>query len=277
MPGVTNVPGSPIWVPNYGTGSVFRLNADTMEVEAELPFTGDHPMVGKVNADGTRLFVGNFGPADFTVTVIDTTTNRVIKKIPTLGAPYATITMSADLKRLYVPTAGSVVHVVNTDTLEIERTIPIYLPPGIAHIEVSPDERWLYANQASGPVTRYNLATGSPEGDILIPTGTAPGWGALSSDGKRLYTVNFINGVTLIDTDAWRVEKNVTVRPYGANPISGSLSPDETELYVANFSSNEVQVLDAFTLELKRTLKTNRGRLHRLLPGRQVHVADHRG
>ncbi|MBF4553739.1 YncE family protein [Corynebacterium suicordis] len=257
VPGVRNVPGGAIWVPNYGAGSIVRLNSQTLKEEATIPFTGDHPMVGKVTADGKRLFVGNFGPFDPTVTVVDTQANRVIKKIPTLGAPYATITMSMDQERLYVPTAGSVVHVVNTSTLQMERTIPVYLPPFIAHIEISPDEKWMYVFQAWGLVTRYSLETGLADGDVLLTIGSAPGWGALSTDGKRLYTINFINGVSLIDTDKWRVEKNIMVNPYGANPISGSLTPDESELYISNFSNDEVQILDAHTLDVKRRMKTN--------------------
>lgn len=257
VPGTTNVAGGDIWMPNYGTGSVLRLDPSSLELKAELKNTGDHPMVAKMNADGTKLFVGNFGPFDFSVTVIDTVTNQVIKKIPTFLTAWATITMSMDRKRLYVPTAGSVVHVVNTDTLEVERTIPIVLPPSIAHIEVSPDEKWIYNMSGPGPITRYSTETGLPDGDILLPVGVAPGWGALSTDGKRLYSINFFSGVSLIDTEGWRVVKNKMISPFGAGPLSGTLSPDESELWISNYTDSSVLVLDAHTLEEKRRFDTN--------------------
>lgn len=257
VPGSTNLPDGDIWVPNYGTGSIFRLDGQTMDVVAELEHTGDHPMVAKMNADGSRLFVGNFGPFDFSVTVVDTETNAIIKKIPTILPAFATITMSVDRERLYVPTAASTIQVVNTRTLETERVILAYLPPVIAHIEVSPDERWIYVFNAAGPVTRYDAVTGQPAGDILLPVGSAPGWGALSSDGKRLYTVSFFSGVSLIDTEEWRVVENHTINPFGAGPISGTLTPDETEIWVCNYTNDSVYILDAFTLAEKRRFDTN--------------------
>ncbi|MGY2061038.1 YncE family protein, partial [Nocardia gipuzkoensis] len=142
IPGSTSGPGGPIWLPNYGTGSVLRIDPESLAVQQEVPNVGDHPLVIKALPDGSRMFVGNFGPVNpltWNVSVVDMPSGRVVARIPTLGAPYATITLSQDTHYLFVPTSLSLVQVIDTSTLAVVRTMPVLLPPNPAHIEVSPD------------------------------------------------------------------------------------------------------------------------------------------
>ncbi|MFI5782508.1 hypothetical protein [Nocardia sp. NPDC051570] len=255
IPGSTSGPDGSIWVPNYGTGSVVKLDPATLAVQQEIPNVGDHPMVMKALPDGSRIFVGNFGPANpltWNVSVIDMPSGQVVKRIPTLGAPYATITLSHDGRYLFAPTALSVTQVIDTTTLEVVRTIPVMLPPGPAHIEVSPDSSSLYVLSAAGILTEYDAYTGAVQGIPLFLNGAAPGWGALSANGDTLYAVNFWSGVTIVDVPSWTV-RTTTFMDLWAEPISATLTPDGDRLWVCDYNSDEVIILDAHTgAELNR-------------------------
>ena len=255
--GSSTGPGGLIWVPNYGARSVMAVDPDTFEVTTEVKNVGSHPLVIKTNPDASKMFVGNFGPEDWSVTVIDTATKRIVKKIPLLGAAYAVIQMSHDGKHLYVPTSTSLVQVIDTTTLEVVRTIPILLPPGIAHLEVSHDEKTLFIYSSSATVTRYDARTGRATAPPLFLNGFAPGWGTTSADGSMLYAVNFWDGITWIDPVDWKIVRTAHLAPWNANPISATLTPDGTELWVCNYSSNDVRILDAHTGAEKRRFSTN--------------------
>ncbi|MEU7140579.1 hypothetical protein ABZ942_14100 [Nocardia sp. NPDC046473] len=254
--GSTSGPDGPIWIPNYGTGSVLRIDPATSAVQQEVPHVGDHPMVIKALPDGSRMFVGNFGPVNpltWSVTVIDMPSGQVVKRIPTLGAPYATIILSRDARYLFVPTALSMVQVIDTHTLEVVRTLPVVFPPGPAHIEVSPDGSAIYVMSAAGILTKYDAYTGAVIAPPLFLNGAAPGWGALSADGETLYAINFWSGVAMIDVRTWTVRNTVIFPNLYAEPISATLTPDGTQLWVCNYGSDEVIILDARTgAELNR-------------------------
>lgn len=257
--GSTSGPGGPIWIPNYGTGSVLRVDPDTLSVQQEVPAVGDHPMVIKALPDGSRMFVGNFGPGNpltWNVSVIDMPSGQVVKRIPTLGAPYATIILSKDARYLFVPTSLSMTQVIDTQTLEVVRTIPVLLPPGPAHIEVSPDGSSIYVMAATGVLTKYDAYTGAVQAPPLFLNGSTPGWGALSADGSTIYTVNFWSGVTMVDVATWTVKKTVFMDLW-AEPISATLSPDGTQLWVCLYNSDEVIILDARTGDEINRFKTD--------------------
>ncbi|MFJ4654199.1 hypothetical protein ACIP5Y_23275 [Nocardia sp. NPDC088792] len=262
--GSSTGPGGPIWIPNYGVGSVLRVNPDTMAVEQTVPDVGDHPMVIKALPDGSRMFVGNFGPGNpltWNVSVIDMPSGRVVKRIATLGAPYATIILSRDARYLFVPTALSVTQVIDTETLEVVRTLPILLPPGPAHIEVSPDGSSIYVMAATGLLTKYDAYTGAIQAPPLFLNGSTPGWGALSADGKTLYAVNFWAGVTMIDVATWTVRRTVFMDFWG-EPISATLTPDGKQLWVCMYNTDEVIILDAQSGDEVNRFKTPGGAVY---------------
>ncbi|MEI4741727.1 YncE family protein [Rhodococcus erythropolis] len=223
--GSTSGPDGLIWMPNYGANSVVAFDPDTLDQVKTIPSVGDHPLVIKMLPDQSRMFVGNFGPATWQVSVIDTATESVIKQIPTLGPAYAVSVLSKDGRYLYVPTGLSVVQVIDTQSLEIVRTLPIALPPGPAHIEISPDGRVVYAFSALGTVTPYDSVTGAVLSPPIFLGGFVPGWGAISEDGNTLYAVNFVSGLTTVDVPSWQVTR-VLQLPIAAGPLSATLSPD---------------------------------------------------
>lgn len=254
--GSTSGPDGLIWMPNYGANSVVAFDPDTLDQVKTIPSVGDHPLVIKMLPDQSRMFVGNFGPATWQVSVIDTATESVIKQIPTLGPAYAVSVLSKDGRYLYVPTGLSVVQVIDTQSLEIVRTLPIALPPGPAHIEISPDGKVVYAFSALGTVTPYDAVTGAVLSPPIFLGGFVPGWGAISEDGNTLYAVNFFSGLTTIDVPSWQVTR-VLQLPIAAGPLSATLSPDGKHIWVCNYFDNEIVVLDTGTGERLDTISTD--------------------
>ncbi|HWK41170.1 MAG TPA: YncE family protein [Croceibacterium sp.] len=90
-----------LWVGANESGKVYRLNPDTLEVEAELD-AGRMPIRLAVHPRGGRVVSSNMG--DGGLSVIDTTTNEVIRSPRVsgeMGAGQVTLVFSADGARLY--------------------------------------------------------------------------------------------------------------------------------------------------------------------------------
>ncbi|WP_209448902.1 YncE family protein [Rhodococcus qingshengii] len=256
IPGSTTGTDGAIWMPNYGNGSVVAFDPGTLDVVATIPNVGDHPLVIKELPDHSKMFVGNFGPANWNVSVIDVESQTVIKQIPTFGAAYAVSQLSHDSRYLFVPTSLSVMQVIDTQSLEVIRTLPIALPPGPAHLELSPDDTAVYVFSAVGTATKYDAISGAMLAPPIFLDGFFPGWGALSVDGNTMYAVNYISGLTTIDTRTWQVTK-VLQMPIAAGPLSATLTPDGTRLWMCNYMNNEILVFDTTTGEIVQTITTD--------------------
>lgn len=255
--GSSTGPDGKIWMPNYGDGSVMAFDPETLDVVMTIPDVGDHPLVIKMLPDQSKMFVGNFGPLTWQVSVIDMATQSVVKQIPTLGPAYAVASLSNDSRFLYVPTALSVVQVIDTQSLDVVRTLPIALPPAPAHVELSPDGAAIYVLSAMGTATKYDALTGVVLAPPIFLNGFAPGWGAISVDGSTLYAVNFFAGLTMVDTKSWAVTNTVQL-PIDSGPISATLTPDGTKLWVCNYMSNEIVILDAQTTDVIKRIATDK-------------------
>lgn len=245
-----------IYLPILSAGSVQAINPMTQKVVATIPDVGDHPLVMKTNEDHSKLFVTNFGPLHSYVTVIDLRTNRVIRKIGTLGPPYAVSQLSDDGRYLYVPTALSVVQVVDTKTLDVIRTLPILLPPGPIHLELSHDGTAMYVMTTAGAVTKYSTSTGALLAPPLFLNGIGPGWGGITPDGNTIYAVNAISGITFVDTRSWRVS-HTTFLPIGSMPLSATPTPDGKYLWVCDFGTNDITEIDIASGAIVRVIRTD--------------------
>ncbi len=244
-----------IYLPMFADGSVQVIDPATNSVVKTIPNAGDHPLILKETLDHPKIYVSNFGPITAEVGVIDKASGTVVKKIPTFGAPYAVSQISPDGRYLYVPTALSVVQVIDTQTDTVVRTLPIAVLPSPVHLEVSLDGRTIYVMSISGFVTKYDAFTGEILGLPLYVPALLPGWGALSVDGNTLYAINYFSGVSFIDTRTWAVTKNVFL-PIGSAPLSATLTQDGSELWIASFGTNEITIMDAHTGAVRDSITT---------------------
>ncbi|MDE8649676.1 hypothetical protein PXH69_32395 [Rhodococcus qingshengii] len=258
-PGIAYIPSD---YPFGADSSVRALNIDTGEVERKFP-VGPGPLVVKESFDHSKLYVSSLGvglrndgpgiQAESALSIIDKETGDV-RKVQTLGPPFAVIQLSADGRNLYIPTAASVVQVLDTTTDTIIRTIPTLLPPSVVHIEVSPDEKDLYTYTGTGVITKYNMETGQPVGAQL--TLGPGGWGTQSRDGRYIYAVNLAGSVAEIDTESFTISKTFKLSTFEV-PVSGTLTPDGKQLWLANYAAQNIEVFDTETGSLVHTMKTS--------------------
>lgn len=93
--------GESLWVSSNEDNIAYRLNPETLAVQAQVP-TGAVPIRLAMHPAGTFLVSSNYSGGD--LTVIDTTTNRAVRTITVSGsqdAAQVTLVFSEDGTRLY--------------------------------------------------------------------------------------------------------------------------------------------------------------------------------
>lgn len=137
---------------------------------------GDHPSELLLSNDGTRLYVTNGN--DDTVSVIDTSTDRVVNTInlaPYPNAPKSTapqgLALTPDDRTLFVANGGNDdVAVVDTATAKVRGLIPAgWYPSAVA---VHGDELWIVNAKGDGPLVGFDPACG-PDRDVACYHGGA--------------------------------------------------------------------------------------------------------
>lgn len=170
----------------------------------------------------------------------------------TVGNGPSAIALSPNGTRLYVTNAtDNSVSVINTATKGVVATIALgngNRPRGVA---VSPDGGRVYVtNYDTATVTVINTATNAiidtkpdtPAVDyIRLLGGQSPLGVVVSPDGSRVYVVNSLGGVNVIDTATYTIIDTKPATTQVIDPIAagttaeaGALSPDGSRLYVTN-------------------------------------------
>ena len=116
--------GETLWVSSNADSIAYRLDAETLEVQAEVA-TGEVPIRLAMHPSGDWVVSSNFGSGD--LTVIDTATNEVVRTIPVSGsrdAVQVTLVFSEDGSRLYAAeTASDTIAEVDFASGEVLRRI----------------------------------------------------------------------------------------------------------------------------------------------------------
>lgn len=217
-----NAEGTKLYVALNTKHSVAVIDTATRAVITEVP-VGIHPYTTLVSADGSKVYVSNWGgkvpgPGDFTdgmfpvvvdqrtgipvsgtVSVIDTATNTVVKTIE-VGLHPVGMALSPKGDRVYVTNANSdTVSVINTATDTVTKTLNVgvmdrsgkvpVLGSSPNAVTVSPDGRTLYvANAAQNAVAVVDTRAQSANAVRgFIPTGWYPTAVATDRSGRQLF------------------------------------------------------------------------------------------
>lgn len=204
-----------------------------------------------LSPDGTKLYVaidesGEGGDHNHYVVVVNTQNNSVITKITTAqGKPgvYQRLVVSPDGSKVYDSLSGLSIEgliAIDTSNNSISKKYN-FTGDGLA---ISPDGTKLYLIKAyDGTVTVIDATGGAQIAQI---SGMPRAYGlAISPDGSRLYTLA-IGAVTAIDTNTNKIID--TVRVQGGAGIA--VTPDGSEIYVPSFAGNDVDVINAKTLQV---------------------------
>jgi 6-phosphogluconolactonase len=256
-------PGDP-WSPDYGSVSMYSINATTGAVTYTGMLSGNcpglcFPSSVAVDPSGKFAYVAS-GGADFPFSLamysIDATTGDLtsIGTIAAGGYPQAVAVDPAG-KFVYMATAnatpglaGSVsAYAINATTGALTSVATIAAGTDPVSMAVDPSGKFAYVtNSGSNDVEMYTIdaTTGALASIGTIAAGTNPVSVAVDASGKFAYVTNFgssdvsmytINGttgsLTLIGTMA-----------AGLSPSSIAIHPSGNVAYVTNFGSNDVSM-----------------------------------
>jgi YVTN family beta-propeller protein len=178
--------------------------------------------------------------ADGTVTMVRTSTNRVLPPIAVGEEPWGAVA-TPDGRRLYVsnPPSNSV-SVLDVSRRAIVAAIGVgQAPQGLA---VTPDGRRVYvANTDGDSISAIDTATNTVIGHPIV-AGHTPWTLAITPDGRKAYVTNAsANSVTAIDL---ATHTNVASIAVDKLPLAIVIAPDGRLAFVANAGSNTVTPID---------------------------------
>lgn len=201
------------------------------------------PHGSALTSDGRKLYVGLENADVPGIVVIDTATNRVIKKIDVMlrGGHFLAIQPKTDT--LYYPMREDHrVLVIDTKTDAVTAIIPI--EGGPVGVGFAPNgEVWIH-NDGDGAVHVIDSTTNQVV-RTLKGLGKGAGRMAVSADGRwAASTHGGSEDVALIDA----VTKSVLATiPVGKGPGFPLFSPDGSTLYVMNYGMGDIAVIDTAT------------------------------
>jgi len=223
-----------------GTVAVFSTTSN--EVVSSVT-AGDMPAGVILSADGSKAYIANTGSS--TVSVINTTTNKVTRTIQVSGGSPIGMAASKNGKWLYVADqTGGQVSVINLATGTETQAIPA--GSNAYGVALSPDDSKLYATNFTGglgSVLVINTATNAVTASVN--TELSPAGVVVSPDGTRVYTANQISGsVSVINATTNTFVTSINV---GKGATGISISPDGSKLYVSNSGEGTVSVINTAT------------------------------
>lgn len=201
------------------------------------------PHGSALTSDGRKLYVGLENADVPGIVVIDTATNRVIKKIDVMlrGGHFLAIQPKTDT--LYYPMREDHrVLVIDTKTDAVTAIIPI--EGGPVGVGFAPNgEVWIH-NDGDGAVHVIDSTTNQVV-RTLNGLGKGAGRMAVSADGRwAASTHGGSEDVALIDAVTKTVAATISV---GKGPGFPLFSPDGSTLYVMNYGMGDIAVIDTAT------------------------------
>jgi YVTN family beta-propeller protein len=196
-----------------------------------------------------QAYVANV--ASGTVSVIDTSTNTVVKTIAVGGTPRA-VALNPSGTRAYVASTDSsgIVSVIDTASWDVVANFGIFkgYPQGVA---VSPTGTRAYVTSSND--TNVSVIETSTNTVIArVPIGDTSSGVAVSPSGDRVYVISSFSGrFSVIDTATNTVVKSI---PAGPTPTAVALNPTGTRAYVANKFSGTISVIDTSTHSVVATI-----------------------
>ena len=205
---------------------------------------GDAPRGAELVESRDLLFVTN--QLSHTVSIVDTTTDTVIKTVPVGNTPYESVYVSST-SLLYVTNSVtndvSVIDVTDPLTATVIATIPVgTFPFGIDYN--SANEQVYVSNSFSNAVSVIDADSGSGNFNTVvksIPVGAFPTGLAVNDSTNKIYIGNLIsNGVSVIDGSTDTVDS--TIAALGPGRIS--IDQINNHAFVANPFSNTLTIVD---------------------------------
>ncbi|WP_067685408.1 Hsp70 family protein [Actinoplanes awajinensis] len=202
--------------------------------------------------NGRQLYIAS---GDQTVSVLDTSTDRVTPTTIRVPGPARFLSFSPDGRYVYVSLwdrrDGDVhaVSILDTSDNTIKKTIPVRTRPFLA--AVTPDGTRLYVPNHDGhTVTVIDTERMAPIAEITVPP--EPHYVSFSVDGTRAYIADHeSNEISVVDTATRKLLKNIKV---GRSPHSVEQNPVRPLVINVNWDDDTVCAIDTTTHTVRRTI-----------------------
>lgn len=240
--------GSHFYISDSTYGNIREYSVETLELTRTFDLEQGVFGFTLTNA-GDKIFANN--QATSTVTVIDLKSGNVEKVIEGFSQPRQGIIVDSNDEFVYVTNfKGDDVRVINTKTLEIEKTLKGI--PSVRAISVDKEGKYLYgASSSENAINVVDIATGQLVKSI--PVGQEPYGAALSPDQKLILTgEKASNQVSVIDTNTLEVTSTITGFDEPRQAIVYSSNPNQA--YVLN-KDLSISLIDYAEGNIVKTIK----------------------
>jgi YVTN family beta-propeller protein len=209
---------------------VYRIPLDTLVIDKVIA-VGSVPKYLAVTPDGRYLLVSNWD--SYTVSVVDTTTNRQVRQIK-VGAHPRGIAIDAASRYAYIAVMGST-KIARIDLETFALGWIRHVGSGPRHLVLSPAGDFLYVTlNGSGKVAKIRISTGKVVKSVS--TGGQPRSMTMAEDGLSLYVVNYASStVSKIRTSDMRVIQTVRT---DTHPIGITYVDRTRQIWVSCYSGS---------------------------------------
>ena len=227
--------GEHVYVSNYAFSDASVSVIQPFNDYATPISVGYGPLGVSMTSSGDYVYVCNY--YDNTVSVIETSTNTVIKTVP-VGIRPAGVAVAPHGDQVYVTNYyDNTVSVIQMTKNTVTETIGVGEGPhGIA---VTPDGSYVYVSDYdSDTVSAINT---SDHTVTTIPVGGMPDGIAVTPSGKYVYVSNFADDtVSVIQTSN---NKTIATISVGDGPKGVAVSPDGAYVYASSFNDGMVYII----------------------------------
>jgi len=238
---------------------------------------GTVPKFVAVNQVTNRVYVSNL--LSNNVSVIDGSTNQVIATVPVGNSPEV-LEVNSGINMIYVANVGSgTVSVVDGASNTVTATILLGSSSAPIGVAVDSTRNLIYAaNSGLGTVSVIDGKTNTVT--ATVQEGSTPAGIRVDSASNLIYVANFGSGTVSVISGADFTVTNTFTLPSSADPLFIALEPIANRLYITDAGNEVVDVLDASSGALLKTI--NGGRVPfkspvyvtMFQPGKSVLISD---
>jgi YVTN family beta-propeller protein len=240
--------------PGKGESPPTESNSNQIRDDANLLLTRinmtESPWDVAVNPKTNIIYVSHSGSP--TISVIDSTTNDVVKSIPVIRGS-GEIAVNSETNMVYVSTDsfnGAVVHVIDGKTNDIVSNIAI--ESGTTDIAVNPVTNMVY-------LTHVRNMTSIIDGDTnfvhTITVHNYPWKVAVNPVTNMVYIATVdSNEISVIDGSDNRAVRNITV---AGKVYDVGINSNTNTVYAANNAGNRISVINGTTKAIVKTITSN--------------------
>jgi YVTN family beta-propeller protein len=214
-------------------------------------------------APAARVFVVNnhSTAGQWTVSVIDPASDRVVASIPVSAQPHHIYAIPGRSLAYVTHLAGNVIDIL--DLLSDRVVGTVRTGDGPRHLTLSRDGTRAYTDDfVGGTVTAVDTASGRTLG--VVPVGKQPNYDVVSRDGRLLFVaLSGQSDVAVVDTSTLRVLRTVSVgldpalKP--SHPFDVALTRDGSQVMVTGAGDNSLSLISVATLQVSGTIALGGG------------------